>query len=76
MTWEERGLRRADGTLAAKPGTQGERNSEWVRLYREEGLSFPQIARRTGARTCWVRDTVTSWFARQGIQGWRRCGAC
>lgn len=75
MTWEQRGMRRSDGSLAARPYTQGARTAEWVRLYRE-GLSFADIARRTGAKSDWVRDTVGSWFARQGIQGWRRCGAC
>jgi hypothetical protein len=76
MTWEERGLLRADGTPAAKPWSQGERNAEWVRLYREEGLDFSAIARRTGAGYSMVRDTVTSFHTRGGYMNWRRCRAC
>lgn len=77
MTWEARGLRRRDGSLAARPGTQGERNAEWARLYREEGLSFHAIARRANVGRSIVVETVTSFFTRQGVTGWRRCpGAC
>lgn len=57
-----------------KPWTQSARNEEWARLYREEGMSFPEIARRAGVGYSIVRETVTSFFARRGVMGWRRCG--
>lgn len=72
-TWEEQALKRRDGSLAAKPGTQAARTAEWVRQYREEGLSFGEIARRSPdfPNDSTVRDAVSSWFARNQIQRWR-----
>lgn len=72
-TWEEQGLRRRDGSLAAKPWTQAERNAWWVEKYRA-GLTFREIALASPwpARPDIVQDTVASFFARNGFQNWRR----
>ena len=62
--------------MANKPWTQSTRNAEWVRLYREEGLSFHAIAKRAGAPVTAVRETVISFFARGGYRNWRHCHGC
>lgn len=74
MTWEQRGLRRKDGTLAAKPWSQAARRATWVQQYRD-GLTFGQIATAAGVGTSIVRESVSSWFARQGIQRWRHASS-
>lgn len=59
--------------MSNKPWTQSARNAEWARLYREEGMSFYAIAKRSGVGYSIVRETVTSFFTRQGVIAWRRC---
>lgn len=56
-----------------KPWSQSARNAEWARLYRDDGLSFHAIAKRAGVGASVVRETVTSFFTRREITGWRRC---